>query len=1358
MKKSFSYRWIQKPFILLAALFAFSSAAFGQAKYISIIGDNGCSYPSNTDYDHTLSCLVAPSSATLSSMNYVTDLSADIFGFSNPSNRMLYTSQYDDAGTLLFTVNPDGIYDPTTGLSVYGFNTYFSYVVPAGCDSGSTGMTLWPSEAASEICIVPMPGHPNSYYAIFWSSVQYAPYNPIAISYDNEKLYLRAVEIDVDPMSGSINISQDVVLNPTLDCSNWNYFHYISFGAFGVAANAPNCDNSIDIYTIMPDHNTSGYYGTILKWHIDAAGNLPDYTSGSPVYTTVSTANTLLVPGVTKTKLFQVPNSGGTYTPVLAYAGIPGFGVSSPTNASELQTVNLNTGEYHEYNAPGLTAPYPEIWGFEFLPNCTTTGAFIFSYYDPTIPGGSLGYSLPATGSSGSSSAITPIASTGNYASSDLELDYNGDLLAVYCNSYSGLNPLEGELAYIPAASLTSTSFPAPTVLTASSCSSYTSVYNFMYLPQNDAGSFYLGSQYRNPMGTHTPLQITDVDINTLCIPGTVSTTVCPLPAYSTTVVGGIPPYSYSWTPMEMLYPGPVFLSINFATLNSYTVATPTVTAVTNPYYSNFNLVVTDANGCTASRVVHTLFNDSLDFDLASRDSYFDMLDEPNSQRSYNYPASGTVWESQDIWNRYYNDGITTNQSPEFLDSDHVGTSNYLYVEVRNVGCYPLPPSDGTGPLLHTYWTLGGVGGTESWSTDWTTATVVSGTATLPIGQEIGTGAPIFPLAAGSSVVMMTPWNPPNPTQYPGNPDFLSLCFLSRIVDDHNKAPGYDPPGMTFLETGGDPLGNILNNNNIATMNTGDLVVSKFDRRSGLVRIGNSQGIRQTSLQVANNYVLQPGTGTTVLSSYAYFKLYLGDLFDVWYDAGAYGTYTTFDAIEKSVTFNGSNTIQLDSIPIDSGATYFITVANYLKQGVDGTQMPQEQFSIRQLNDSIPVGSPGNICGNYTFTVKYQAANPPGAMAVTEVSQGPALDGGATGCEYAEMIVANSGSDASEYVDLSGWILDDNANNFDSAGCILNGTTQGHYRLAYNSIWQNVQVGSIIVAYNAAVNCYNLSDTFRFDTANNIYWVPINTAASTGYSAAYVERFAAAENLSTSTSICSDTGTTVYIPANEWGETIALAAQDAIQVRCPGCSVIHPGTPPFYHGIGYAPDSTYCFATIPAGTNSVGGPVVFNSGSNLKFVFTGNTAADLGNPEKWTVSSADAAGVPPATLGNVNSAFYANVNAQILGLPLCSEFMSGERKSPPIPKTTTTEVPNTINPAQSIKVYPNPVNMSLYFVYPPSGTVTIKLMDITGRIMDEQILQNSSSTSFNVHGYTPGLYMYQVITNGITQSGKFVVE
>jgi len=86
--------------------------------------------------------------------------------------------------------------------------------------------------------------------------------------------------------------------------------------------------------------------------------------------------------------------------------------------------------------------------------------------------------------------------------------------------------------------------------------------------------------------------------------------------------------------------------------------------------------------------------------------------------------------------------------------------------------------------------------------------------------------------------------------------------------------------------------------------------------------------------------------------------------------------------------------------------------------------------------------------------------------------------------------------------------------------------------------------------------------------------------------------------------------------------------------------------------------------------------------------------------------------------------------------------------------TSVTPVANYDN---DFKVYPNPATNSIYFQF-PAGDVTIRLMDITGRLLNEQMVHNNSSASINVIGYTPSLYIYEVITGGKTKSGKIIIE
>jgi hypothetical protein len=75
-----------------------------------------------------------------------------------------------------------------------------------------------------------------------------------------------------------------------------------------------------------------------------------------------------------------------------------------------------------------------------------------------------------------------------------------------------------------------------------------------------------------------------------------------------------------------------------------------------------------------------------------------------------------------------------------------------------------------------------------------------------------------------------------------------------------------------------------------------------------------------------------------------------------------------------------------------------------------------------------------------------------------------------------------------------------------------------------------------------------------------------------------------------------------------------------------------------------------------------------------------------------------------------------------------------------------------------VNVWPNPACMTLNFEFSASGNVNIKLMDVTGRVLDERVINTGSTATFDVRSYPEGLYLYQVITAGNTQSGKFIVQ
>ena len=378
----------------------------------------------------------------------------------------------------------------------------------------------------------------------------------------------------------------------------------------------------------------------------------------------------------------------------------------------------------------------------------------------------------------------------------------------------------------------------------------------------------------------------------------------------------------------------------------------------------------------------------------------------------------------------------------------------------------------------------------------------------------------------------------------------------------------------------------------------------------------------------------------------------------------------------------------------------------------------------------------------------------PGVLAVTEISNGPSGD-----CEFAQMLVANCGTDSAAYVDVSGWIIDDNSGNFDTHGCgLLNISSNiGHYRLEHSPTWQKVPVGSTIVMYNHDANCYDLPDTFRVDTNGStyIYWIPIGGTASTPYGNPHVERFLTLPR-TIKCNYCSGDSSLPYVKASAWEATIGLDnAGDALQVRCPGCDSLHPGEPAFYHGIAYGSATGLdAFEAITAGTNDLGGAFVSGSGTGNKYVFTGTIPSEFGDYHYWTKSTADAAGSIPFNLGHVSKTLYSAAVNHTLGLPCCGTSGRARNGAP------TPSLPGSSNGSEEVKdisVYPNPASSVLYFQYPLSEKITIRITDITGRLMDEQVLENSTLTSISVANYTPGIYLYQVITDNKTQAGKVLI-
>lgn len=307
-----------------------------------------------------------------------------------------------------------------------------------------------------------------------------------------------------------------------------------------------------------------------------------------------------------------------------------------------------------------------------------------------------------------------------------------------------------------------------------------------------------------------------------------------------------------------------------------------------------------------------------------------------------------------------------------------------------------------------------------------------------------------------------------------------------------------------------------------------------------------------------------------------------------------------------------------------------------------------------------------------------------------------------------------------------------------------------------------VQVGSRIVLYNAAVNCYILPTTFTYDNVNNIYWVPVfSDSKDHGFNP--LEAYNGVENGNDSCNYCSDTGATVYVPATNWMQTINLDSMtDAAQVRCPGCTQAHPLMPEFYQGLGYSTVTKSRGRVIEIGTakgpDEIGAPIEYPKNINkMKFTYIGSNEADFTKLADWTVAAPDAAGSPPASLGYVDSALFSRVYTHSLRLPCCSYTDKGARHANTSDTTTSPSLLG-IDGQGSLRVFPNPATMTVNFQFGTSDNVTIRITDVTGRLMEQQIITNAILATFDVHSYNRGIYIYQVTMAGKVQTGKIVIE
>lgn len=370
-----------------------------------------------------------------------------------------------------------------------------------------------------------------------------------------------------------------------------------------------------------------------------------------------------------------------------------------------------------------------------------------------------------------------------------------------------------------------------------------------------------------------------------------------------------------------------------------------------------------------------------------------------------------------------------------------------------------------------------------------------------------------------------------------------------------------------------------------------------------------------------------------------------------------------------------------------------------------------------------------------------------GSLIITEVSNGPSGS-----CEYVELLVAACGGSSADSVDIRGWIIDDNSGNFNTTRTCITGVgiSSGHLRFAYNDVWKKVPVGSVIVIFNGAENCYNFVDDTADNNHNGVYFIKAGSNP-------YVERTTTKPS-TTDCGYCRGVyavGTT----ANSWN-TVGLGNdKDAMQVRCPGCTDEIPGGAEFYHGFGYGSG----FSGFAAGTSDLGGAYITGSGATRTYeFFQGNQPGVSAN---WRSVTAAAAGTGTnTTAGVVFAAFKDSVVAGLYNFPCCGSLGKAGASSTPFDNGTTSTglIKNEVKQG-SAAMYPNPAGDLLNIDINRAAAFEVTIVDLMGKVVYKNTYaatQGTTTLKLDMSGLSNGVYIYNITSLGNEEalSGRLMIK
>lgn len=178
--------------------------------------------------------------------------------------------------------------------------------------------------------------------------------------------------------------------------------------------------------------------------------------------------------------------------------------------------------------------------------------------------------------------------------------------------------------------------------------------------------------------------------------------------------------------------------------------------------------IITSADLCRLSTAINKFYKNCgiPDFPSNAEDQDYWIKNNAEDVNGDEPSLGGKMWESPDIVNYF------VDSNGNLVEGAVVANvQNYMKVKITNIG-----EGNCSNQTLRVYYSVNL--GNQMWPSSWT----------LPNGNELGS-APINPIILpGESGIITIPWIPD--VNLLGNNSLAHICFLARIVDTEDPAPG----------------------------------------------------------------------------------------------------------------------------------------------------------------------------------------------------------------------------------------------------------------------------------------------------------------------------------------------------------------------------------------------------------------------------------------------------------------------------------------------------------------------------------------------------------------------------------------